>query len=193
MVAKTLSRALALSLFVAPAAFGLGLGDIRLLSSLNAPLDAEIDLVGAAPGELTGLKAQVASRETFARYKLDWPAFMGSVTVQALHTADGRDLIKVRSSESVTEPFVTLLVEVNWARGKLIREYTMLLDPPVYTPGQSSGDNAAIAAPVTGQGERQGAISRPAEPEQGANTIPGQQVSDELTPATPASASPARE
>jgi len=103
MVAKTLSRALALSLFVAPAAFGLGLGDIRLLSSLNAPLDAEIELVSAAPDELKGLKAQIASRETFARYKLDWPAFMGSVTVQAMHTADGRDIIKLRSTESVTD------------------------------------------------------------------------------------------
>src|SRR5918994_6124642 len=188
MVAKTLSRALALSLLVTPAAFGLGLGDIRLLSSLNAPLNAEIELVGAAPDELRGLKAQIASRETFARYKLDWPAFLGSVTIQAMHTADGRDIIKLRSTEAVSEPFVTLLVEVNWARGKLIREYTMLLDPPVYTPGQSSGDSAAVAAPVSGQSDRQGAISRPTEPGLGANAVP-EQANDSAPPAD-TSASP---
>src|SRR5688572_25621829 len=111
MAVKTLSRTLALLAFAAPAAYGLGLGDIRLLSSLNAPLDAEIELVGATPEDLAGLKAQIASRETFARYKLDWPAFMGSISVQPMHTADGRDVIKLRSAETVTEPFLTLLVE----------------------------------------------------------------------------------
>src|SRR5688572_24382101 len=110
MAAKNLSQAVALLLAVSsPAAFGLGLGDIRLLSSLNAPLDAEIELVGATPEELSGLKAQIASRETFARYKLDWPAFMGSITVQPLRTPDGREVIKLRSNETITEPFVTLL------------------------------------------------------------------------------------
>ena len=73
MVAKTLSRALALSVLVTPAAFGLGLGDIRLLSSLNAPLDAEIELVGATPEEMAVIKAQLASRDLFARNGLEWP------------------------------------------------------------------------------------------------------------------------
>ena len=160
MVAKTLSRALALLLLCTPAAFGLGLGDIRLLSSLNAPLDAEIELVGATPEDLAGLKAQIASRETFARYKLDWPAFMGSITVQPLHTADGRDVIKVRSAESITEPFLTLLVEANWARGKLVREYTVLLDPPVYTPGQAPGTSAPVDGPGNGRKRSRRARSR---------------------------------
>jgi pilus assembly protein FimV len=164
MAVKNLSRAVALLLAASPAAFGLGLGDIRLLSSLNAPLDAEIELVGATPEELAGLKAQIAPRETFTRYKLDWPAFMGSITVEPMRTSDGRDVIKLRSNESITEPFVTLLVEANWARGKLIREYTMLLDPPVYTPGQTSENAAQVAAPVAGQSDRTGTISRPTEP-----------------------------
>jgi pilus assembly protein FimV len=163
MAAKNLSRTVVLLLAASPAAFSLGLGDIRLLSSLNAPLDAEIELVGATPEELAGLKAQIASRETFARYKLDWPAFMGSITVQPVHTADGRDVIKLHSAESITEPFLTLLVEANWARGKLVREYTVLLDPPVYTPGQTS-DAAPVAAPVTEQSNSTGSISRPTEP-----------------------------
>ena len=164
MAAKTLSRMLALLAFTASAAYGLGLGDIRLLSSLNAPLDAEIELVGATAEDLAGLKAQIASRETFARYKLEWPAFMGSITVQPMRTSDGRDVIKLRSSETATEPFLTLLVEANWARGKLVREYTVLLDPPVYTPGQNTDTNAPVRAPVTDSSDRGGRVSRPVEP-----------------------------
>ena len=65
MLAKRSSRALALLLVLPSAAFALGLGDIHLLSPLNAPLDAEIELVDVTPEELQTLKAQIASRETF--------------------------------------------------------------------------------------------------------------------------------
>jgi pilus assembly protein FimV len=58
---------------------------------------------------------------------------------------DGRDSLLVRSTDAIPEPFVTFLVEVNWARGRLMREYTVLLDPPVYTPGETP----STAAPVT--------------------------------------------
>lgn len=191
MVAKTLSRTLALLLLASPAAFGLGLGDINLLSTLNAPLDAEIELVGATPEELAGLKTQLASRETFARYKLEWPAFMGGITVQPMHLPDGRDVIKLRSAEAITEPFLTLLVEANWARGKLMREYTVLLDPPLYTPGQNAETSAPVAVPATGGSDRQGAISRPAEPSRdSAQAVPA--PSGSATPEDPATASAAK-
>ena len=80
--------------------------------------------------------------------------------MRAVHTPDGRDVIKLASRESITEPFVTLLVEVNWARGHLVREYTVLLDPPVYTPGQV-GANAPVVAPSVDNATREGSISRP--------------------------------
>jgi pilus assembly protein FimV len=164
MVANWLSRGRSLKWAVAclcvfPAsAFALGLGDIRLLSSLNAPLDAEIELI-AAPDELAGLKAQIASRETFARYGLEWPVFLGSVTVKNLKSPDGREIIKLTSSESITEPFLTLLVEVNYARGRQVREYTLLLDPPVFTPGQNQVAQNPVTAPSV-EAARQGAIER---------------------------------
>lgn len=60
----------------------------------------------------------------------------------------------------VTEPFVTLLVEVNWARGRLVREYTLLMDPPVFAPGASVAA-APVAAPTAGT-SREGEIARPA-------------------------------
>jgi pilus assembly protein FimV len=154
-------RVLALALLFLPQlALALGLGDIRLNSRLNAPLDAEIELLGATAEELSTLKAQLASRETFARYALEWPAFLSSVTVDQVRSGDGRTLLRLRSQDPVTEPFVTMLVEVNWARGRLVREYTVLIDPPVFAPGESQAA-APVAAPSVGA-PRQGEIARPA-------------------------------
>ena len=76
-----------------------------------------------------------------------------------MHTSDGRDIIKVHSGVAITEPFVTLLVEINWARGHVAHEYTVLLDPPVYTPDQSQAA-APVAAPAVGASPRGGAIQR---------------------------------
>ena len=171
MVAKSFGRALALLLLCPTAAFALGLGDIRLLSSLNSPLDAEIDLVGATPEDLSSLHAAVANHDTFTHYGLEWPSFLSGISMRAVHTPDGRDVIKLASREAITEPFVTLLVEVNWARGHLVREYTVLLDPPVYTPGQN-GANAPVAAPAVDNATREGSISRPPAAATGTESAP---------------------
>src|ERR1700723_3175423 len=111
MVAKRSSRAAALLLMLPSAAFAIGFGDIRLLSPLNAPLDAEIELVDVTSEEIQSLKAQIAPRETFTRYGLEWPVFLSSVQVKISRTADGREVIKLKSTDTVTEPFITLLVE----------------------------------------------------------------------------------
>ena len=89
MVAKRSNRALALLLMVPSAAFALGFGDIRLLSPLNAPLDAQIELVDVTPEELQTLKASIASRELFAQYGLEWPVFLSSVQVKTPRVACG--------------------------------------------------------------------------------------------------------
>ena len=179
MVAKRSSWALALLLVLPSAAFALGLGDIRLLSPLNAPLDAEIDLDASAE-ELASLKVQLASHDTFVRQGVDWPVFLNTVTMRAQRTADGREIIKLKSTDSITEPFITLLVEVDYSRGRFVREYTMLLDPPVYTPNQ--GTNAPVAAPAAGAGAHEGEIARAA---------PAPAAAPSASAAPPASAAPA--
>jgi len=182
MIAKSLKWALA-GLVVCPsAALALGLGDIHLNSALNAPLDADIELIGATPDEMATLKPQIASRDTFARNGLDWPGFLATVTLRAVHTPDGRDIIKLHSSDAITEPFITMLVQVNWDRGQLVREYTLLLDPPVYQPNQNHVANAPVAAPATGA-TREGAIER--TPGQ---TAEGSSASSAATAATAAAA-----
>jgi len=128
--------------------WALGLGEIHLKSALNEPMNAEIDLLAASPDELTALRATLASREAFARYGIDKPPFLSSLTFQSGKNKDGRDVLFVRSTDAIPEPFVTFLVEVNWARGRLMREYTVLLDPPVYTPGEGP-NSAAPVAPAT--------------------------------------------
>jgi pilus assembly protein FimV len=191
MVAKRSNRALALLLMLPSAAFALGLGDIRLLSPLNAPLDAEIDLVDATPEELQSLQAQIASRDTFARHGLEWPAFLGNVQVKTNRTADGHAFIKLKSTDAITEPFITLLIEVNWARGRLVREYTMLLDPPVFTPGQTPASNTPVAAPSAGASAREGAIARGADPVPPASPAPAVSGADAAPAAAAASDSSA--
>ncbi|HTV76674.1 MAG TPA: FimV/HubP family polar landmark protein [Steroidobacteraceae bacterium] len=166
MTAKSLKWTLAALIVGSPAAMALGLGDIHLHSSLNAPLDADIDLIGATPEDLANLKATMAPRDEFTKNGLDWPAFLSSVTLKPMQTADGRDIIKVHSAQAITEPFVTLLVEINWPRGHVTHEYTVLLDPPVYTPDQGQGAAPVVAAPAVGDATpRGGAIQRaPAAP-----------------------------
>ena len=183
MVAKRSSRALALLLMMPSAAFALGFGDIRLLSPLNSPLDAQIELLDATPEELQTLQAQIASRDTFSRYGLEWPVFLSSVQVKTVRSGDGKAYITLKSTDPITEPFVTLLIEVNWARGHLVREYTMLLDPPVYTPGQSPASNTPVTAPAAGAGAHEGAIARNADTAAPATPSPA--------PSSPAEASAA--
>jgi len=141
----------------------LGLGDVHLNSPLNAPLDAEIELVNATPEDLASLEAKLASKETFERYGLDWPQFMSNVTVTRDRSASGGQVLRIRSTETVTEPFLTLLIEATWARGRLVREYTVLLDPPVFAPNSVAA--ARPSMPATGDAAATGQISRPAQSE----------------------------
>ena len=146
-------------------AWALGLGEIHLNSALNEPLSAEIDLIAAAPDELTALRATMAGRDAFTRYGIDRPPFLSSITFTVGKGKDGRDALLVKSTEAIPEPFVTFLVEVNWSRGRLMREYTVLLDPPVYTPGEASGSSAPVTAATTAAGQAaQSGSSAPRKP-----------------------------
>jgi pilus assembly protein FimV len=146
----TMPRLILMACLLCPASlwpslsWALGLGDIHLNSALNEPLNADIDLIAASPDELTALRASMAGRDAFTRYGLDRPAFLSTLTFKVGKGKDGRDSLLVRSTEAIPEPFVTFLVDVNWARGHLMREYTVLLDPPVYTPGETASSAPAV-------------------------------------------------
>lgn len=132
---------LGLGLFATSGAWALGLGEINLDSALNEPLVARIPITVSSPDELRDLDARVALNETFARYGLDRPAFLNSLRFQVTRQG-GQPTLLVTSTQPITEPFVTFLLEANWGRGRLLREYTVLLDPPVF-------NDQAVAAPVS--------------------------------------------
>ncbi len=179
-------RALLVAVCLPSAAFGLGLGEIHLRSALNAPLEADIDL-SATPEELDTLKVGLASRDSFARYGLDYPAFLGSVELQPAKDAAGHDILKVRSREAATEPFATLLVEATWARGRLVREYTVLIDPPTFTG--ANGSAASVASPVGAETARATTVQRPAAPAPAATPSTSAPASPSTSPSNAAAAS----
>ena len=155
--------------------WALGLGEIRLESALNEPLRARIELLSAVPGELDNLQITMASAETFQRYGLDRPTFLQGLQFKVVRSdnVDG-NYVEVRSNSAITEPFLTFLVEASWPRGRLLREYTVLLDPPTFVPPATAQAQPAVTAPRrstpvdSGRIERQPSATPPpvqAEPE----------------------------
>ena len=156
---RHLPRLLLLGALLSPMTlYALGLGEIRLHSALNQPFDAEIELISPTADELAALKVGLASPDLYQRYGIDRPQYLSNFTFSVRRSGDGRASIKVSSSRSVTEPFVTILVEASWARGRLLREYTVLLDPPVFMPSQPEAP-APVTTPQAGT--QQGRIERP--------------------------------
>jgi len=164
-----------LVLFLASEVLALGLGDIRLNSALNEPLRAEIELLSPTPEDLESLKITLASAETFERYGIDRPLFLTRIVFDIVRTGGGDAVIRVTSQQPIAEPFVTFLVEANWAQGRLLREYTVLLDPPTFAPPPSSPASEAVVAPERAAQADRGRIERPAAPEQAqpSRTAPG--------------------
>lgn len=147
--------------------WALGLGDIRVESALNEPLSAQIELLSASPEELQNLSVALASSDTFARYGLDRPFYLQNLTFEVVRTgrASGNH-VRVRSTSPMTEPFLTFLVEVSWSRGRLLREYTVFLDPPTFTPPSASQPAPQVSAPQRSAPADSGRIERTPAPSQ---------------------------
>ena len=156
-------------------AHALGFGDIELQSALNQPFQAQIALVATAD-ELQGLKVNLAAPEVFERYGIEHPGFLARFEFR-ITTNGGHSVVQVTSREPVTEPFVTLLVEATWSRGRRLREYTVLLDPPVLLPAP----NGQAVAP---------AITRPAAPNASGGGINRPAPSTESTAPAPRPGAP---
>lgn len=147
---RRLTLALAVLASLAPAiALGLGLGDIRLHSALNQPLDAEIDLLAATDDELNSIRVRLATNDQFDRYGIERVAALSSFKFEVVKRPDGRAYVRITSDQSLREPFLTFLVEASWPRGRLLREYTVLLDPPVLAPAPQSEYAEPVAETVT--------------------------------------------
>jgi pilus assembly protein FimV len=170
-------------LLAAPAgAWALGLGQLEVQSALNQPFRAEIAL-SATTDELQGLKIGLASAETFARQGLDRPAFLSALEFRVVTGRNGRSVVEITSRESIAEPFVTLLVEATWPRGRNVREYTVLLDPPVLLPASPASPAIQPAETRPSSSTSGGPINRPAAPPAPTPTPPPPAPAQEVSPA----------
>ncbi|WP_263144249.1 FimV/HubP family polar landmark protein [Pseudomonas sp. RIT-PI-AD] len=115
-------------------AHALGLGEVTLKSALNQPLDAEIELLEVRDLGSTEVIPALATPEEFNKAGVDRQFFLNDLKFTPVLKPNGKSVIRVTSSKPVREPYLNFLVEVLWPNGRLLREYTLLLDPPLYSP-----------------------------------------------------------
>ena len=140
-------------------AHALGLGELTLKSTLNQPLVAEIELLDVKDLTAAEVVPSLASPEDFAKAGVDRQAFLNDLTFTPVLNASGKSVLRVTSSKPLSEPMVKFLVQVMWPNGRLLRDYSVLLDPSKFSP--QTADAAAqpapsqtVTAPVTGATHR---------------------------------------
>lgn len=123
----------------ASSVMALGLGELKLESFLNEPLKASVDLLNTGGLHEDEIKIRLATREDFQKLGLDRAYFLTNITFDVELDEKGRAQIIVTSDDAVLEPYLDFIVEARWPSGRLLREYTVLIDPPVFA------ENAAPA------------------------------------------------
>ncbi len=135
-----------LGIFVASAstqALALALGRISVQSSIGEPLRAEIDIPDINADEAASLRTTVASPDAFKAAGLDYNNAINDLKITLLKRPDGRSYLRLVGDKTINDPFVDLILEANWAAGRVVRDYTLLFDPPATKPAPA----AAITAP----------------------------------------------
>lgn len=148
-VRKLVLAVAAATAFTSGFANALGLGELAVKSSLNQPLEAEITLLEVRDLTSANIKTRLASAEDFTKAGVDRQFFLTGLTFTPVVGANGKSVIRVTSAKPVKEPYLNFLVEVLWPNGRLLREYTLLLDPPLYKPGQVSTAQPVVTAGTT--------------------------------------------
>ena len=128
-------------------AWAAGLGKLTVLSALGQPLRAEIEIVSLQPNEGESLSARLASPETFRQANVERPSVLMAVRFSVEPRPNGRYVLLLSSTEPINEPFLDMLVELGWANGRLVREYTFLLDPPEYKGPPVAAPSVPAPAP----------------------------------------------
>ncbi|WP_317850594.1 hypothetical protein [Pseudomonas sp. GL-R-19] len=126
----------------------LGLGEITLHSALNQPLRADIALVDAAGLEEHELSVSLATADEFSRAGVDRAFFLNNLTFTPVLRGN-RSVIQVTSGKPVSEPFLNFLVQLNQPNGRLLREYTVLIDPPGAPGVVPAADEPVFRSPAS--------------------------------------------
>jgi len=158
-----------------------GLGDIKIHSALNQKLDAEIELLDTRGMQQSEILAQLASADDFKRVGVERFFFLTGLKFHVEVASDGAAVLHVTSEAPITEPYLNFLVQVMWPSGRMLKEYTVLLDPPTYK------DQAAPVAASPGRSDPGGG---PAGRVERTPTRPDSQVSLSSAPRSTQPASP---
>ena len=194
---KTLTAAMLSGAVLAPISVNAaGLGKLTVLSSLGQPLRAEIELTAVTPEEASELVAKLASPEAFRAANIDFNSALLSLRFE-VEARGSRQFIRITSSQPINEPFVDMLLELTWTNGRLVREYTFLLDPadlrttnsaqvaPSRNTRPAATSTPAPAAPAAAPAATPSAA--PAAP------APSRAAAPAAAPAAPRAAAPAQE
>ncbi|CAG0991344.1 hypothetical protein MTYP_02300 [Methylophilaceae bacterium] len=156
-------------------AYAAGLGKLTVISGLGEPLLAEIDLVSTTPEELSSLSASIAPPEAYAVQGIERSAIHNAIQVEVAKAPSGAPILKLSSRQPVSDPFLDMLIQVDWATGRLLREYTVLLDPPGYSNDQATVSPVITPAPVTIPAARPGTSAAPSAATGAAPSSPPQE------------------
>ena len=130
----------------APSVEALGLGRLSVQSALGEALRAEIEITSMTPEEASNLRIRVAPPESYRAANVDYNPVLPNTKAVLEKRADGRQFVRLTSDRGVQEPFVDVILEISWATGRLVREYTLLFDPPVMARAVPQGPAGAPMA-----------------------------------------------
>ena len=124
------SIAAAMLTLASPWASALGLGRLSVQSSLGEAMQAEIEVTSMTAEEQANLRIRVAPPEAYRAANVDYNPVLPTTRATLQKRPDGRLFVRLVSDRGVQEPFVDVILEISWATGRLVREYTLLFDPP---------------------------------------------------------------
>src|SRR6185295_11047961 len=131
-----------------PLASALGLGRLNVQSSLGEVLRAEIEVTSLTPEEQASLRIRVAPPEAYRAANVDYNPVLPGTRATFEKRPDGRLFVRLVSDRGVQEPFVDVILEISWATGRLVREYTLLFDPPATIRAGAQPSPGATTSPV---------------------------------------------
>jgi len=166
-------------------ASALALGRITVQSALGEPLRADIDVPEINAEEVASLRAAIASPEAFRVAGFEYNAAMANIQITLQRRPDGRYFLRLSSQRPINDPFIDLILEANWSSGRIVRDYTMLFDPPNLR--QSAPPVAAEVSPAARPAQTPPAAAQASRPP-AATTAPAARTP---SPRLPAAAKPA--
>lgn len=136
-------------------ALALALGRVTVQSALGEPLRAEIEVPEISAEEAAGLRVGVAGSDAYRAAGMDYNPALADLQVSLQRRADGRAFLRLTSPRPVNEPFLDMILEANWSSGRIVRDYTLLFDPPnlrqttpaPLAPGVSAPAPRTVTAP----------------------------------------------